>query len=101
MDELTKTYLQIPSERLGVLLDNDFEVLYKFHKEIRDKWIREKNCSCISNLKKGEILRCSHLKKEIKKQTEKISKRIEIKTSILLVRNLLKFQRNQNRFDIF
>jgi rRNA processing protein Krr1/Pno1 len=101
MNELIKTYLQIPSERLGVLLDNDFNILHKIHKRTRAKWVRDKKCSCVNNLKEGRILICNHIEEEIKRKSKEINKRIEKKNSILMLRNLLKFQRNQDRFNTF
>ena len=98
MNELIEIYMQIPDERLGVLLDNDFNILYKIHKKTRKNWIDKNKCSCIKKIQVGRILRCNHVKEEIKKKSKKINERIEIKTSILSLRNLLKFQRNQNRF---
>ncbi len=95
MNELIKLYLQIPSERLGILVDNDFEILYKIHKKTRAKWVKEKRCPCVSELSKGRILICNHVEQEIKEKSKEINKRIEAKTSILMLRNLLKFQGNQ------
>jgi len=101
MDKIVNTYLQIPAERLGVLLDNDFEILHKIHKKTREKWVKEKKCSCVDNLIEGRILICNHIEQEIKRKSKEINKRIEIKTSILMLRNLLEFQINRKRFDTF
>jgi len=82
-------YFSIPEERLGVLLDNDFNILYKIHKETRNKWVKEKKCSCVNNLERDRILICSHVENEIKEKSKEINKRIEAKTSILILRNFV------------
>lgn len=99
MDNLIKIYLQIPEERLGVLLDLDFEKRFIIENKIEKDWIKNKKCECVKKLKEDNILICNHIKKEIKEKTRKIRKKIRKKSSISIYRDLLKFQRNQNRFN--
>ncbi len=92
-------YFQIPEERLGVLLDLDFEKRFIIEKEIEKNWIKKKKCECIEKLKKEQILICPHIKKEIEQKTKEIRKKIKIKSLISIYRGLLNFQRNQYRFN--
>jgi len=99
MNNLIKNYFQLPQERLGVLLDLDFEKRFIIEKEIEKDWIKNKKCGCVEKLKEGQILICLHIKNEIEQKTKEIRKKIKIKSSISIYKSLLNFQRNQNRFN--
>jgi len=94
-------YFLIPEERLGVLLDLDFEKRFLIEKKIEEDWIQNKKCKCVKKFKEGQILICPHIKNEIEQKTKEIREKIKIKSSISIYKSLLKFQRNQNRFNSF
>jgi len=48
-------YFLIPEERLGVLIDLDFEKRFLIEKKIEEDWIQNKKCKCVEKLKEGQI----------------------------------------------
>ena len=90
------SYFQMPEARLSLLLDMDFNKVCDIEREIESKWIKEKKCSCVNNLKAGRVLDCEHINKEIKEKTEEIRKKIKIKNAVSLYKELYKIQFGQN-----
>lgn len=100
MDGLTQTYLQMPEASLVGLLDRDFEKLFQIEKKIREEWINRRKCACVNNpdvLNKRLLLTCEHVKKEIKEKTKEVEKKMNFKSDILILRNLISFQSSQHR----
>lgn len=83
-------YFQIPEERLGVLLDLEFKRLWNQRTKIKDNWIKNNKCICVGKLKQGKVLRCEHIKKEIKEKTKETSERIQRMTNVSIIRGLVK-----------
>lgn len=94
MNNLTNIYRSIPQERLGVLIDLDFQEFIEIQDNIEKKWIKEKRCSCVDKLKPGRIINCEHVNNYIGEKTREIRKRIMKKTSVSLLKDLIKFQRS-------
>lgn len=91
MNSQVLTFIQMPKAQLLSSIRFDSRNSYKIKKEIRNKWVRESRCSCCNNplIKSGKmVLTCEHIKKEWKKSTEEIEKRITKKTNCLLMKNL-------------
>lgn len=92
MDDLTKTYFQIPEERLGVLIDFGFKELHKIEREVKKDWIKNNKCACVKNLKQGKVLRCNHIKKGKEEKTIEIRDRLRKQCLTSQVKTLIKIK---------
>lgn len=92
MDNLAKTYFQIPEGRLGILIDFEFKELHQIEGKIKKNWIKNKSCDCVENLMSGKVLRCEHIKKEKLEKTKYLREKLIKKCSVSQIKTLIKIK---------
>jgi len=96
MNPLMETYFQMPKAQLLGLLSRDYNELFGIERKIYASWIMETKCGCSQEkpiLEGKIILTCAHIKNEMEEKTREITKKINQKSDVLILRNLSRLQR--------
>ena len=95
--EIRFTYQEVPDARLFTTLNFNFKEEIETKEKIRNKWVKERKCSCCFNKKilcGDEVLTCEHIKTEWRNKMSELDNKINKKVKILVMRRLKGCQDN-------
>jgi hypothetical protein len=82
----------LPIEVKKSFLDREFDKLIEKQKSIRNDWVRLNKCKCVGNIKKGKVLSCPHVEKEINQKIKQKKEKLSFQQLELLNKELIQLK---------